>query len=104
MNLLQFLREGGTFLSGSVLVQYTETQSIPYFTYVVMKHYTIPCIHASRFVNTSGVDLIGPLKGYEGKKYIATAVCYFTKFFEADAIPNKTAHEVGMFIYELFCQ
>ena len=76
------------------------------FTYVVMKHYTIPLppIHTSRFVNTSGVDLIRPLKEYEGKKYIATAVCYFTKFLEAKAIPNKTVHEVGTFIYELFCQ
>ena len=55
-------------------------------------------------VNTSGVDLIGPLQEYEGNKYIATAVCYFTKFVEAKAIPNKTAHEVGTFIYELFCQ
>ena len=51
-----------------------------------------------------GVDLIGPLKEYEGKQYIATAVDYFTKFVEAKAISNKTAEEVGTFIYELFCQ
>ena len=50
-----------------------------------------------------GVDLIGPLKEYEGKHYIATAVDYFTKFVEAKAISNKTADEVGTFIYELFC-
>ena len=49
-----------------------------------------------------GVDLIGPLKEYEGKQYIATAVDYFTKFVEAKVISNKTAEEVGTFIYELF--
>ena len=51
-----------------------------------------------------GVDLIRPLQEYEGKHYIATAVDYFTKFVEAKAISNKTAEEVGTFIYELFCQ
>ena len=56
------------------------------------------------YCNLVGVDLIGPLKEYDGKKYIATAVCYFTKFVEAKAISNKTAEEVGTFIYELFCQ
>ena len=50
-----------------------------------------------------GVDLIGPLKEYEGKQYIATAVDYFTKSVEAKAISNKTAEEVGTFIYKLFC-
>ena len=46
----------------------------------------------------AGVDLIGPLKEYDGKEYIATAVCYFTKFMEAKAISNKTAEEVETFI------
>ena len=50
----------------------------------------------------TGIDLIGPLKEYDGKKYISTAVCYLTKFVEAKAIPNKTGEEVGVFIYELF--
>ena len=50
-----------------------------------------------QLVNT-GIDLIGPLKEYEGKKYIATAVDYFTKFVEAKAIPNKTGEEVGLFM------
>ena len=54
-----------------------------------------------QLVNT-GIDLIGPLKEYEGKKYIATAYDYFTKFVEAKAILNKMGEEVGMFIYELF--
>ena len=33
-----------------------------------------------------GVDLIGPLKEFEGKQYTATAVDYFTKFVEAKAM------------------
>ena len=43
---------------------------------------------------------MGPLKESEGKKYIVTAVCYFTKFVKA--IPNMTGEEIGLFIYELF--
>ena len=50
----------------------------------------------------TGIDLIGPLKECDGKKYIATAVFYFMKFVEAKAIPSKTGEEVGLFIYELF--
>ena len=50
----------------------------------------------------TGIDLIGPLKESGGNKYIATAVCYFTKFVEAKAMPNKTAEQVGIFIFELF--
>ena len=53
-------------------------------------------------LNVTGIELIGPLKEYEGKKYIATAVCYFTKFVKVKAIPNNTGEEVAMFIYELF--
>ena len=52
--------------------------------------------------NFTGIDLIGPLKESAGNKYIAIAVCYFTKFVEAKAIPNKTAEQIGIFIYELF--
>ena len=39
----------------------------------------------------AGVDLIEPLKEYEGKQCIATAVCYFTKFVEAKATSSKIA-------------
>ena len=53
-------------------------------------------------VSLIGVDLIGLLKEYQGLKYIVTAVCYFTKYVEAKAIPAKTGEEVGLFIYELF--
>ena len=44
---------------------------------------------------------MGPLPESEGKCYIATAVCYFTKFVEAKAIPEKTGVEIAWFIYEL---
>ena len=37
-----------------------------------------------------GIDLVGLLKECNGNKYIATAVCYFTKFVEAKPIPDKT--------------
>ena len=37
----------------------------------------------------------------EGKQYIATVVCYFTKYVEAKAIPEKTGEQVAWFIYEL---
>ena len=50
----------------------------------------------------TGIDLIGPLQESEGKKYIATSMCSFTKFVEAKVIPNKTAEQVGIYIYELF--
>ena len=59
-------------------------------------------IQSENYCFLTGVDLIGPLKEYEGLKYIATAVCYFSKFVEAKAIPAKTGEQIGLFIYELF--
>ena len=51
-----------------------------------------------------GIDLIGPLTECEGKRYIATAVCYFTKYIEAKAIPEKTEEQIAWFIYELMAR
>ena len=59
-------------------------------------------IQSKNYCFLTGVDLIGPLKEYEGLKCITTAVCYFSKFVEAKAIPAKTGEQVGLFIYELF--
>ena len=59
-------------------------------------------IQSENYCFLTGVDLIGPLKEYKGLKYIATAVCYFSKFVETKAIPAKTGEQVGLFIYELF--
>ena len=49
----------------------------------------------------AGIDLIGPLTECEGKQYIATAVCYFMKYVEAKAIPEKIGEQIAWFIYEL---
>ena len=32
---------------------------------------------------------------------MATAVCYFMKYVEAKAIPEKTGEEIAWFIYEI---
>ena len=50
-----------------------------------------------------GIDLVGPLCECNGMKYIATAVCCFTKFVEAKPIPEKMGLEVASFIYDLMC-
>ena len=48
-----------------------------------------------------GIDLVGPLpQTQKGNKYIAVAIDYFTKWPEAKAIPNATAKEVSIFIFE----
>ena len=36
-------------------------------------------IQSENYCFLTGVDLIGPLKEYEGLKYIATDVCYFSQ-------------------------
>ena len=51
-----------------------------------------------------GINLVGPLRECNGCKYIMTAVCYFTKWVEAKAIPEKTGEQIGTFIYQLFCR
>ena len=51
-----------------------------------------------------GINLVGPLRECNGMKYIAIAVCYFTKFVEAKPIPEKTGVQVAGFIYDLLCQ
>ena len=54
------------------------------------------------FFLIAGIDIVGPLYECQGMKYIVTSVCYFTKWVEARAIPNKTGAEVAHFIYWLF--
>ena len=51
-----------------------------------------------------GLDLIGPLCESNQKKYIISCIDYFSKFFEAKAIENKTGVTVATFIYELICR
>ena len=52
----------------------------------------------------SGIDLIGPLPEINGKKYIVTAICYFSKYVEAKAIESKSATEIAEFLFELICR
>ncbi len=47
-----------------------------------------------------GMDLIGPMpKTPRGNQYIVTLTDYFSKWAEAAALPDKTAHGIGTFIY-----
>ena len=45
---------------------------------------------------------MGPLWESNGMKYIVTSVDYFSKFVEAEAIPNKSVLKIARFIYWLF--
>ena len=51
-----------------------------------------------------GIDLIGELTEVEGQVYVCTAVCYFSKWVEAEALPNKRAATVAKFLYRLLCR
>ncbi|CAB3979307.1 retrotransposable element [Paramuricea clavata] len=49
-----------------------------------------------------GIDLIGPLKtSKQGNSYIATMTDYFSKWPEAQAIPNKSAKCVSDFLFKM---
>ena len=40
-----------------------------------------------------------------GYKYMITAVCYFTKFVQLEALFTKEDHETGKWIYDnIFCR
>ena len=48
-----------------------------------------------------GIDFVGPLpKTKSGNKYIITAMDYLTKWPEAKAVPEATAEQTAIFIYE----
>ena len=51
-----------------------------------------------------GIDLIGPLKESNGMKYVVTAVDYFSKWPEAQGIPDKCAISVARFLWNLQCR
>ena len=51
-----------------------------------------------------GVDIIGPLRESNNKKYIVTCADYFSKYVEAKGLENKTGSIVGAFLYELICR
>ena len=52
-----------------------------------------------------GIDLVGPLpKTARGNRYIVTLVDYFSKWPEAEALPDKTAETVALFLYKMMCR
>lgn len=52
-----------------------------------------------------GIDLIGPLPQTDsGNKYIVTLVDYFSKWPEAEPIPDKSAKHVALFLYKMICR
>ena len=52
-----------------------------------------------------GIDLIGPLRTTrKGNQYIVTCTDYFSKWIEAEAIPDKSAHTVAKFLLGLICR
>ena len=52
-----------------------------------------------------GIDLIGPLKTTQvGNKYIITCTDYFSKWVEAEGLPDKSANTVAKFLFRLICR
>ena len=56
----------------------------------------------SKLWHQVGMDLIGPLtESTQGNKYIITITDYFSKWPEAGALPDKTAHGIAKFFYSV---
>ena len=52
-----------------------------------------------------GMDLIGPFKkSKKGNQHILTMTCYFSKWVEAFALPDKTAGSVAKAVYTTYCR
>ena len=52
-----------------------------------------------------GIDLVGPLpKAMRGNKYVVTLVDYFSKWPEAEVLPDKSAKSVALFLYKMMCR
>ena len=48
---------------------------------------------------------MGPLPvTAKGNKYIITLVDYFSKWPEAEALPDKSAKGVALFLYRMMCR
>ena len=51
------------------------------------------------------MDVIGPFKRTaKGNQYILTMTCYFSKWIEAFAIPDKRAQSIAAAIYAAYCR
>ena len=52
-----------------------------------------------------GIDLIGPLpQTARGNRYIVTLMDYFSKWPEAEPLPDKSAKSVALFLYKMMCR
>ena len=52
-----------------------------------------------------GIDLVGPLpKTQHGNRFIITLVDFFSKWPEAEALPDKSAKSVSLFLYKMMCR
>ena len=52
-----------------------------------------------------GIDLIGPLPmTTKGNNYIITLIDNFSKWPEAQALENKSAEGVVLFLYKMMCR
>ena len=52
-----------------------------------------------------GVDIIGPLKSTSrGNKYILSVIDYYTKYAEAEALPNQEAVTVARALENIFAR
>lgn len=52
-----------------------------------------------------GIDLVGPLpRTARGNKFIVTLMDYFSKWPEAEAIPDKSAKSIALFLYKMICR
>ena len=53
-----------------------------------------------------GVDIIGPLKKTRssGNKYILSVIDYYTKYAEAEALPNQEAETIVRVLEQIFAR
>ena len=64
-----------------------------------------PLLTIESFHVKVGIDLIGPLPETKaGNRYIITLVDYFSKWPEAEALPDKGAKGVAQFLYRMICR
>lgn len=71
----------------------------------VLDNYCLLLLYSCIICYQVGIDLVGPLpKTKSGNRYIVTLVDYFSKWPEAEALPDKTAEGVALFLYRMICR
>lgn len=72
---------------------------------MVSDNYFMICHCCSYVILQVGIDLVGPLpRTAKGNRYIVTLVDYFSKWPEAEAVTNKSANSVALFLYKMMCR